>query len=68
MTDTKKELNITPLYLRVGEASTLLGVSDSTIWKLVREKKISKFKLSSKMALFNRDELLKFVESRKVIA
>ena len=50
--------------LRVKEVAKYLGVSVSTVWLYVKEKKLKKIKLSPRVTIFPKDDIDAFLRKR----
>lgn len=46
--------------LRAKDISKLYSVSESTVWLYVKQKKINSYKISSRVTVFDFDEIEKF--------
>ena len=50
---------------RAKEAAGYIGISLSGFWKLVKEKVIAKIILSERVTIFEKEELDRYIESKK---
>ncbi|WP_046745342.1 helix-turn-helix domain-containing protein [Kordia zhangzhouensis] len=53
-------------YLNTEEASTFLGISKSTFYKITSACSIPKYKPNGKMMLFKKSDLLQFIENGRI--
>lgn len=50
---------------RAKEAAIYLGISLSGFWALVKEEVIAKIRLSERVTIFEKEELDRYIESKK---
>jgi excisionase family DNA binding protein len=67
MTQIQKELGMLSNFLRPKEAGRYMGVGIATVWKLARDGKLTKIKLSTKVTLFDRREIDKLMIDSRVL-
>jgi predicted DNA-binding transcriptional regulator AlpA len=66
---TQNEIIITPRFLRPKEACEYMRIGLSSLWRLANDGKLTKIKLSPKVALFDIKEIDKLMsESGLVVA